>query len=627
MFNKLRTKLITAVSLAVIVIISIFAFINIRSQRTELLKEVERHIDQLGESVKSSTKYDMLLNNRSHLAKIIQQIGNEPGIKGMRILNKDGSIIYSSDSTEVGHMVDKKAQACYICHAENQAIERLPISNRTRIFRVHPDSTHLFGIISPIYNEPSCWLADCHAHSEDQTVLGVLDVTIDIENIDAQIESAKIKMVLMALIATLALSGIIWFFVDRWVNKPVNIMVAATKRVASGNLHHTIEDLGEDELGLLAKSFNNMTEKLSEARMQLFQSDKMASLGRLAAGVAHEINNPLTGILTYSSFLLKRADNDPELKDDLNVIVRETKRSREIVKGLLDFARQSVPKKNRVNINVIIERAISVIENQLTISQIKTVKHFDPNLPDLIVDANQIQQVFINLIGNAADAIGDEGGTITISTKHIYLAPYGVAQIKHAICPKGHDLIDTEVKIDGLPSVKVKARSDGDEGLINIDPVYGKNDNHYRIDLTDQQDVELFCPRCDSNLVDRSERCPRCEGAVYVFDVPGKGQFKGCARKGCEWQHWASVEKEGIKDFVEIDVTDNGCGISKDNLEKVFEPFFTTKGQKGTGLGLAVTWGIIDNHNGSISAASEIGKGATFTIRLPAADTDERAAQ
>ena len=119
-----------------------------------------------------------------------------------------------------------------------------------------------------------------------------------------------------------------------------------------------------------------MTKKLAEARIQLFQSDKMASLGRLAAGVAHEINNPLTGILTYSSFLLKRFKHDDETAKDLEVIVRETKRSREIVKGLLDFARQSIPKKNESNINEIIDRAVAVVENQLILNKIKLIKSF-----------------------------------------------------------------------------------------------------------------------------------------------------------------------------------------------------------------------------------------------------------
>ena len=110
----------------------------------------------------------------------------------------------------------------------------------------------------------------------------------------------------------------------RWIEKPVNELVNATEQVGTGNLNYVIKDLGSDELGLLAKSFNNMTQKLADARLQLFQSDKMASMGRLAAGVAHEINNPLTAVLTYSSFLLKRVNN-PELEEDLKVIVRETK--------------------------------------------------------------------------------------------------------------------------------------------------------------------------------------------------------------------------------------------------------------------------------------------------------------
>ncbi len=124
-----------------------------------------------------------------------------------------------------------------------------------------------------------------------------------------------------------------------------------------------------------------MTRKLSEARMQLFQSDKMASLGRLAAGVAHEINNPLTGVLTYSSFLLKRTQDQPDIQDDLKVIVRETIRSREIVKSLLDFARQSVPKKSEADINEIIERAVSVVQNQLSLNNVELVKNLDPHLP------------------------------------------------------------------------------------------------------------------------------------------------------------------------------------------------------------------------------------------------------
>jgi signal transduction histidine kinase len=259
----------------------------------------------------------------------------------------------------------------------------------------------------------------------------------------------------------------------------------------------------------------------------------------------------------------------------------------------------------------------------LSISHIKTELNLAENLPDLTVDANQIQQVFLNLIGNAADAIGTEGGTIKITTKLIYLAPFGVAQVKQAVCPKGHDLVERGKRIDGLPSIKVKARRGADEGIIHIDPVYGKNDHDYSIDLTDAVDVEFECPKCNSSLMDRTEPCPNCGSPVYAFDIPGKGRFRGCTKAGCDWQHWASMEKEGIKEFVEVQLDDNGCGISKENLERVFEPFFTTKGQKGTGLGLSVTWGIIDKHDGSINIRSKLGVCTTVTIRLPVVDAGE----
>ncbi|NOG44990.1 MAG: HAMP domain-containing protein [Calditrichaeota bacterium] len=514
-------------------------------------------------------------------------------------------------------MVDKKAEACFTCHASDEPLKKLSIADRTRIFTT--DSCRVMGTINPIYNEPSCYEAPCHAHEPDQAVLGVIDITESLSSTDQKIEIAKLKMLLFACIAILCISIVVSFFVRTWVDKPVRELVEATKNVGSGNLNFIVVNNSADELGILARSFNNMTKKLAEARLQLFQSDKMASLGRLAAGVAHEINNPLTGILTYSSFLLKRTANNSDFHDDLEVIVRETKRSREIVKGLLDFARQSVPKKNNIQITNIVDRAITVVENQLSLNHIKLIKKYDENLPDVYIDANQMQQVLINLIVNANHAISKNDGLISISAKLISLPPYGITQIKNALCPKGHNLLDHTVKIKSMPSIRLQARVNEKEGYINIDPIYGKNRNHYGLKIKTNSAVEFSCPKCNASLLDKKEKCPKCGGPVYFFEVPGKGLVQGCAVKGCEWQYWQSIENEGQKEYIEIRVEDNGCGIPQENLAKIFDPFFTTKGQKGTGLGLAVIWGIIDNHNGRITVESEIDKGTTFTVRLPIA--------
>ncbi|KAA3658483.1 MAG: sensor histidine kinase [Calditrichaeota bacterium] len=615
MFNKIVLKLIFAVGICITIIIGSFAYLNVETQNDILLKETERHAYQQSETVRSSTKFGMLLNEREHVHEIINAIGKKSGIKEIRIFNKEGEIIYSSNPLHIGVMVDKNGEACYTCHESDEPLQKLAIPDRSRIFV--SDSGRVMGMINPIYNEPSCYEADCHAHAADQTVLGVLDVTVSLTEIDNAIGYAKVRMFLFALIAIIAISSVLLYFVRIWVDKPVQKLVEATKTVASGNLNPTLVMNSNDELGTLARSFNNMTKKLAEARMQLFQSDKMASLGRLAAGVAHEINNPLTGILTYSSFLLKRTKNQPEFQEDLTVIVRETKRSREIVKGLLDFARQSIPKKNNANINDVINRAADVIENQLSINHIKLIKNLDESLPDITIDANQMQQVIINLIVNAIHASDKNGGDITVTTKLISLAPWGIVRVKNAFCPKGHDLMDTSIKVKGMPSIRVLAKADDREGYINLDPVYGKTRNIYGIKIKDKAKVEISCPTCNTSLLDKNKKCPICDSPVYAFEVQNKGHFEGCTVKGGEWQYWDAVEKEGKKTYAEITVADHGCGIPQENLGKIFEPFYTTKGQKGTGLGLAVIWGIIDNHNGRITVESEVGKGTVFTIRLP----------
>ncbi|OGU58646.1 MAG: two-component sensor histidine kinase [Ignavibacteria bacterium RBG_13_36_8] len=621
MIKKIGFKLILAVGITTIVTVGVYSYYNIQSQNEVLLSEVERHANQLSETVKKSTRYDMLANRRESIHNIINTIGEDNYIASVRVLNKEGEIIYSSNPNDIGLMVDKKTESCYACHAADQPLQRLSIPERTRIFKPHPDSASVMGVINPIYNEKSCWEAECHAHRPEQTVLGVLDVTISLKEVEQQITASQIKVVLYAIFAIISLSLIIALFVKRWVDKPVNELVKATNQVAVGNLNYMIKNSSKDELGSLANSFNNMTKKLSEMRMQLFQSDKLASLGQLAAGVAHEINNPLTGVLTYSSYLQKRMKDNPEVLEDLNVIVRETKRSREIVKELLDFARQSTPKKSLLDINETIDRAVAVVANQLKIIHINLEKKFDPNIPKITADGNQIQQVFLNLLVNSIDAIGENGGTITISSSIIRLSPYGITQIKNATCSNGHSLIDNKHNIEGFASIKLRANLNGNEGFIYLDPIYGKQRNHYDILVMKNHSVHLSCPECKVSLVDINQRCPECGSTRYNIIIPDNGVLEGCTRLDCHWQKWDFIDSGGKQKFVEIKFADSGCGISKENLNKIFDPFFSTKGQKGTGLGLSVIWGIIDNHDGKISVESEVGIGTTFTVRLPIGNT------
>ena len=615
--TKIGLKLIIAVGMVTIAIIGAFAYFSISAQSDALLSQAGIHANKLSDAIKNSTLTGMLENKKEEIHSIINTVSHEPSIVEIRILNKEGVVTFSSQENLIGKMVDKRAESCYACHTENQPLQKLSIDERMRIYKISEDSPRILAVINPIYNEPSCYQAQCHAHTKEQTVLGVLDIKMDLKDVDRQIEDSKMRLIIFAVLAILALSLFIAYFVRKWIGIPVSELVKATNQVSSGNLNYTIENPGKDELGVLARSFNKMTKNLADAKLQLFQSDKMASLGRLAAGVAHEINNPLTGVLTYSSFLLKRTKDDPELQESLEVIVRETIRSREIVKGLLDFSRQSVPKKHSADINKIVKCALEVVGSQLELKRIELDVHFDDSLPEIAVDANQIQQVFINLLANAGDAIGESGGRIAVNLSRISLSAHGLAPIKAANCPKKHDLMDSDIRSYGLPTIRVKVISNGSEGIINLDPVYGKHRHQYGIGIEKGRKLEVACPQCNISLIEENVPCPKCGSGVYAFEVPPHGTLEGCTNPECDWQRCQAMDEAGHKDYIEVKVRDTGQGIPNEDLSRIFEPFYTTKGQRGTGLGLAVTWGIIDNHNGTIDVESELGKGTTFSIHLP----------
>jgi len=417
MLNKISYKLILAVGGTTISIITIFFYLIFESQNRTMFQLLEQNANQCSETIKSGTKYDMLLNQREHTYQIIEAISEQQGIEKIRIFNKLGEISYSTDKSEIHHLVDKKAESCFACHAEDAPLEKLSIPERTRIF-ASANNQRSLGTINPIYNEPSCWQSDCHAHDKNQTVLGVLDVTMSLNEVERQIAANRQKILMLVISAIIVTSLLLWILVQQLIGKPVEQLVNATKIVAGGDLEYKIKKFKNDELGHLGQSFNDMTSKLVTAQRQLYQSDKLASLGRLTAGIAHEINNPLTGVLSYSSILLKRQEFSPDVKEDLEVIVKETIRCRDIVRRLLDFARQEPPKKSIVKIDDVIHRAIRILSNQLNLKNITTQINIVENLPTVKADAGQLQQVIMNLLVNAADAMDEKGGEISVAANN-----------------------------------------------------------------------------------------------------------------------------------------------------------------------------------------------------------------
>jgi len=444
-YRSLSVKLIFWVGTITVIVIGVFAYANLNNQRKHLLDEAILGAKQLSGTLMRGLRFDMLHNYREALYNSIETIGAQEGIEKIRIFNKVGAIMFSSDKEEMGQMVDKKAEACYACHAVDKPLERLDIPERSRIFR--SEGYRILGMITPIYNEPDCYNAVCHYHPRDQRVLGVLDISLSLAATDKRIQEIKGKTILFSVITILAVSLIIGLFIQRGVYRPVRELVAGTTRVAAGDFDHTIPSRSEDEIGQLAESFNTMTQRLNKAdreikyliknlekkvakrtnelkavQYQLLQSEKLASIGKLAATIAHEINNPLNGILTYTKLIerkladgILKEDEIPKFRSYLAIMERETERCSTIVRNLLDFARQrELSLKPDVDINDVVVEALSLLANQIALQEIKLEKRYG-QLPPIMADPLQLRQVFLNIILNSCEAM-HKGGILTVTT-------------------------------------------------------------------------------------------------------------------------------------------------------------------------------------------------------------------
>jgi two-component system NtrC family sensor kinase len=321
-------------------------------------------------------------------------------------------------------------------------------------------------------------------------VVGSLYVGARESTFQKLVQAFSYRVAIIALVS-MVLAGIVAVPIARLITRPITALVEANRRLAQGDMTVRVQPYGSGELAELGHSFNKLAETLNSTQQELLHKERLASMGQLAAGVAHEINNPLGTILLFSDMLYKETSRDDPRSKDLKMIVDETNRCKNIVADLLNFSRQQEVLAQDIDVNALISSVIEVVEHQPIFESVNFVKHLAPDLPAIQADPAQLKQVFVNLFNNAAEAKGD-GGTITLTTR----------------------------PIDGS--------------------------------------------------------------------------------------------------FVEIKVSDTGCGIPEEDLGKLFTPFFTTKALgKGTGLGLSIVYGIIKMHKGQITAQSEVGQGTTFTITLP----------
>jgi two-component system NtrC family sensor kinase len=447
--ESLQAKLLAAVCGVALVSIGVFAWVNIRYEQAERVDLVIRGASQFSDTVKRSTHYAMLQNRWEDAFHIMDTIGKQEGVTRVRVFSKEGVILFSTDRSEVGSAVDKRAESCYACHAAERPLERLMLPDRARIFR-DAEGGRLLGMITPVYNEPGC-SEGCHVHPKSKRVLGVLDITLSLARVDEEIAAITRRTAAFAGTTIVLLAMILAGIVRRGVVRPVRELVEGTRRVAHGDLTHRIPVRTVDEIGVLAASFNRMTEalgkaqaeldalvatleqrvevrtrELREAQAQLIQTEKLASLGKLSASIAHEINNPLSGILTYAKLLSRKfrmgppdAEGVQAALQQLGLVERETQRCCSIVRNLLDFARLREPSFQAVDVGAVIVEALSLLENRLAIQNVEVARELAP-VPTVRADFGQLRQAFVNILMNACEAM-PKGGTLRVVAREVSL--------------------------------------------------------------------------------------------------------------------------------------------------------------------------------------------------------------
>jgi two-component system NtrC family sensor kinase len=425
--------------------------------------------------------------------------------------------------------VGKDSETCAACHANGRPLARVAEPRLARLAE-GPDGRRRLGVATAIYNEPSCSQAACHAHPGDQSVVGVLDIEMDLSPVDAEIASSKRRTLALGIVQMGIVVAVVLVTNLLLVSRPIGRLIGSTRAIAAMELDRPVPAAGGAEIAALGEAVDRMRirlrdtlaerdearrrleerversgHQLQDAERRLIQSDRLASLGRLSGTVAHEINNPVSAVHTFAVAMQRmiREDGIPrervqEFRGHLDQVTRETARVGHIVSDLLSFSRRASPRFAPEDLNVIVERTLSLVRHRLDLGNVRTEAALPAGLPPLPCDAGQVEQVVLNLVMNAAESM-PAGGRIRITT----------------------------------------ALDDGGDALL-------------------------------------------------------------------------------------LAVEDEGVGIPEELLTRIFEPFFSTKeAGKAVGLGLAVVYGIVNAHRGTVDVSSEVGRGTTFRVRFPLAGRED----
>ena len=439
--RRLDFKLIFSLTILIVAISCISGYLNFRMQKERLVEAMILGADQLSRSITSATWHAMLDDDRKAAYEMMRVIADKHGVDRIRMFNREGRLVFSTDAQEKPSLTSPSSDVCMSCHGATPVLARPAMDSRVR-YATSPDGVKTLNIVTPIHNEPSCSNASCHAHLATTKVLGVLDVALRLDPVQQQTRAVTLQTILSTVVAVIIGAAFVILFTRRFVATPIREVIEGTKALSAMQLDRPIQiRRRSQELDELVDSFNRMrerlklavddlnemqqtleskvverTEQLRAAHRKLLQADRLASLGQLAASVAHEINNPISGVLNLS-ILLERLmaggafppGREAEFRKYLSQISAETTRVGRIVTDLLAFSRRSKPQRVPGDLNKLVRSTLRLVGHKLKLMNAETALELQEDLPLVECDPSQIQQVILNLILNGAQAMQPKG--------------------------------------------------------------------------------------------------------------------------------------------------------------------------------------------------------------------------
>jgi two-component system NtrC family sensor kinase len=485
---RLGTKLTLYLSLIIILVLSGYGYLDILSRRNVLVRKMEAEVRSTGRTLEVSLEEISPREENEYVQGLIDAMSEYERTLGVIVYDLRGNLLFRSHSLTEG--TEPYLDLIKRSIREDRPQEEFGVYQRVPVFS---------------YTRPL----------KDSTGKGIGGVCIlqDISLMEKEIKRAKQSIFITIFVLIGGTVALVLFAMRRWITKPISKLMEGIRNLEEGNFDHQIDLKKGDELSELACAFNQMAVNLKNARERIIReaesklelerslrrSEKLATLGQLASGLAHEIGTPLNIIYGRAEWTKRRLEDKEGIQKNLDIIAQQTERITKILQQLLGFVRKKKPVQTGLNIGTVVETALDLLDHQIRKQRVTIVKDLTKSLPEVIGDPDQLQQVFLNLILNAIQSMPD-GGTL-----HLFASSKRISK-------------------DGL-----------------------EEDKH---------------------------------------------------------------------PYLEIGVEDTGVGMEQEVIRNIFNPFFTTK-DTGTGLGLMVTQGIIQDHEGWINVESEVGKGSVFKIYLP----------